>query len=206
MVSGCCCYQSYWCLCYSCWLGLVLILTLLSAHAGYLHLVSACCKNFSSCCNSWGLEQMVWALQWSVPTTLYLDDTVWLLSNCRYRSVWGGFLYTVVLGLPSSFGVNKKSKKGMEPSGLDSSLVNWIWWSMEFSCSKKTCFLSWLDDGKSFIYKPFPEIRGLWWWVYGFNFKILHVQISYNGTYWWAHGSSFLLFKVPALKGKVSAP
>ena len=43
---------------------------------------------------------------------------------------------TLVLRLSSSFGVIKMSKKGMEPSGLDSSLVNWMWWSMEFRCSK----------------------------------------------------------------------
>ena len=39
--------------------ALVLIFTLFNAHAGYLHLVSACFKCSSSCCNSSGLEQMV---------------------------------------------------------------------------------------------------------------------------------------------------
>ena len=61
--------------------------TLFSTHAGYLHLVSACFKCSSSCHNSLGLEQMVWTVWWSEPTILYLDDTAWLLSHCRYRSV-----------------------------------------------------------------------------------------------------------------------
>ena len=36
-------------------MALVLILTLLSAHAGNLHLASVC-KYFSYCCNTWGLK------------------------------------------------------------------------------------------------------------------------------------------------------
>ena len=60
---------------------LVFILALFSAHTGYLHLVSACFRCFSSCFNSSGLEQMVFALCCSEPTTLYLDETVWLLSH-----------------------------------------------------------------------------------------------------------------------------
>ena len=60
---------------------LVFILALLSDHAGYLHLVSTCSRCFSSCFNSSGLEQMVFALCCSKPTTLCLDKTVWLLSH-----------------------------------------------------------------------------------------------------------------------------
>ena len=42
------------------WAGfLVLIVILLKAHIGYLHLVSALCRWSSSCCSSWGFEQMV---------------------------------------------------------------------------------------------------------------------------------------------------
>ena len=60
---------------------LVFILALFRAHAGYLHLVSASSRCFSSCSNSSVLEQMVFALCCSEPTTLYLDETVWLLSH-----------------------------------------------------------------------------------------------------------------------------
>ena len=120
--------------------ALVLILTLFNTHAGYLHLVSVYFKCSSFCWNSSGLEQMVWALWWSEPTTLYLDDTIWLLSLCKYRSVCVHFLYTVVLRLPSSFGDIKMSKRGMEPSCLDSSLVDSMCRSMVFRCSKKLVF------------------------------------------------------------------
>ena len=59
---------------------LVFILALFMAHAGYLYCVSVCFR-CSSYFNSSGLEQMVLALCCSEPTTLYLDDTVWLLSH-----------------------------------------------------------------------------------------------------------------------------
>ena len=108
--------------------------------AGYFYLVSACFICFSSSCNNSGLEQMVLALWCSEPTTLYFDDTVWLLSPCKYRSVCVGFQYTVVLRLPSSFGITKMSKKGMVPSSLDSSLVNYICSSMLLRWSRKLVF------------------------------------------------------------------
>ena len=84
------------------WVWLLdLILILLRAHAGYLHFVRALCKWSSSCFNSWGFEQIVFALWCRVPIRLYLDGNVWWLSQCRYKSVCVGFLYTVVLRLPS---------------------------------------------------------------------------------------------------------
>ena len=60
---------------------LVFILALFIAHAGYLHLVSASSRCCSSSFNSSVLEQMVLVLCCSEPTTLYLDETVWLLSH-----------------------------------------------------------------------------------------------------------------------------
>ena len=119
------------------------IFALFKAHSGYPHLVSAWCKCFSSCCNSSGLEQMVLALWWRVPTTPYLDVIVWLLSHFRYWSVWVSFLYTVVFNVPSSLGVMRMSRKGMEPSDLDSSLVNCMCWSIELRCCRNS---SVLDD------------------------------------------------------------
>ena len=120
------------------WVWLLdLILMLLKAHAGYLHFVRALFRWSSSCFNSWGLEQMVFTLWYRVPITLNSDGNVWQLSYCRYRSVCMGFLYTVVLRLPSSFGITNILRKGMDPSSLCSSLVNWICWSMELMWSKK---------------------------------------------------------------------
>ena len=59
-----------------------------------------------------------------VPTTLYFDGIVWWLSHCKYKSVRVGFLYTDVLRLPSSLGVMRMSRKGMDLSLLVSSLEN----------------------------------------------------------------------------------
>ena len=115
-------------------------LSFVQAHVGYLHLVSACFRCSSSFLNSSGVEQMVFALCCSESTILYLDETVWLLSHWRYRSVCVGFLYTVVFRLPSSSGIIRISKKSMEPSSPASSLVNWMCSSMLFRCSRKLVF------------------------------------------------------------------
>ena len=48
---------------------------------------------------------MAFALWYRVPTTLYFDGIVQWISNCKYRSVCVGFLYTDVMRLPSSLGV-----------------------------------------------------------------------------------------------------
>ena len=114
------------------WAGAwVLIFTPLRACAGYLHFVRTFYRQSSSCCNSWGLGHIVLVLWCRVSTTLYFDDIVWWLSHCKYKSVWVGFLYTVVLRLLSCYSVTRISKKGMEPSVLESWLENWMLWSME---------------------------------------------------------------------------
>ena len=86
------------------------------------------------------LEQMVLALCCNEPSTLYFDATVWLLSHWRYRSVWVGFLYTVVFKFPSLSGVIRTSRKGIEPSSPASSLVNWMCSSMLFRCLRNSDF------------------------------------------------------------------
>ena len=48
-----------------------------------------------------------------------------------------GFLYTEVWRLPSSLGVIRISKKGVDPSVLISSVVNFILGMMEFKCYRK---------------------------------------------------------------------
>ena len=119
---------------------LVFIFALFIAHAGYLQLLSASCRCCSSTFNRSSLEQMVLALCCNEPTTLYFDATVWLLSNWRYRSVWVGFLYTVVFKFPSLSGVIRTSRKGIEPSSPASSLVNWMCSSMLFRCFRNSDF------------------------------------------------------------------
>ena len=54
--------------------------------------------------------------------------------------VLAGFLYTFVLKLPSKHGVTKVSKRGMDPSSLLSSIVNWIFSSMELIWLMKLSF------------------------------------------------------------------
>ena len=66
-----------------------------------------------------GVEQTVDTLWYRVPATLYLDRIVWWLSHCRYKSVWVVFLNTDVFRLPSSSGVTRMSRKGIDPSSLD---------------------------------------------------------------------------------------
>ena len=115
----------------------VFIFVLLIAHVGYLHLVSASSRWCSSDLNSSFSEQMVLALYCREPITLYFDETWWLLSHWSYKSVCVGFLYTIVFRFPSSSGIIRTSRKGMEPSMPAFSVVNCMCWSILFRCSRK---------------------------------------------------------------------
>ena len=103
---------------------LSLFSTLSKAQLGYLHLVRAFLRWSFSCLSSSGLLHTVWALWERVLMTLNLAERSWWLSHCSYLSVWVGFLYTVMDRLPSTSGFTMVSKKGMEPSSLLSSTVN----------------------------------------------------------------------------------
>ena len=116
----------------SCFVGaLILFFTLLRAQLGYLCSVRTFCRWFSSSSNSCWVEHTALALWCKVLTMLHFAAMEWCLSHCRYKSVWVGFLYTFVLKLPPEHGVTKVCKKGMDPSSLPSSIVNWIFSSME---------------------------------------------------------------------------
>ena len=114
------------------------------AQVGYLHLVRALKRCSSSSCNSWGVEQTVFALWNRVPATLYFDGIVWWLSHWRYKLVWVFFLNTDVFRLPSSSGVIRMSRKGIDPSSLTSSKVNLMLGCIEFRCSSKLSLLFFL--------------------------------------------------------------
>ena len=116
----------------------------LMANVGYLHFLQALYRWSSSFCNSCGLEHTVLALWYRVPATLYLDEMVWWLSHCKYRSVWVGFLNTDVLRLPSSSGVTKVSRNSMDPSSFTSSQVNLMFGWMELRCCRKLFLSSFL--------------------------------------------------------------
>ena len=55
--------------------------------------------------------------------------------------MWVGFQNTDILRLPSSLGVTKMSRNGIDPSSLTSSQVNLMFWWMELRCCRKL-FLS----------------------------------------------------------------
>ena len=98
-----------------------------------------CGRCYCLCNTSW-LEQVVLALWYNVPTTLYFDGIVWWLSNCKYKSVCLGFLSTEVWRASSSLGVIRIPKNGMVPSVME----NFMLGLMEFKCSRKlflSCFL-----------------------------------------------------------------
>ena len=141
-----------------------LIFTLCRAQVGYLHFLSAWKRCYSSLCNTSWFEQMVFALWYNVPTTLYFDGIVWWLSHCKYKSVCVGFQYTEVWRLPSSLGVITMSKKGMDPSVLVSSQVNFILGLMEFKYSWKLflcCFLMIVHAPSTNSYMVVPYDLGL---------------------------------------------
>ena len=81
---------------------------------------------FQTSSTSFGVEQMVCALCDRVLITLYLAAILWLLSHGRYRSVCVGFLDTSIVKVQSASGLMVVSRKGMEPSSLASSTVNWM--------------------------------------------------------------------------------
>ena len=74
--------------------------------------------------------------------TLNLAERLWWLSHCRYWSVWVGFLYTVMDRPPFSSCFTMVSKKGMEPSSLLSSTVNFMAGSTLLMCWRKPCLLT----------------------------------------------------------------
>ena len=120
---------------------LSLFSTLSKAHVGYLHWVSAFLRCSFSCLSNSGLLHTVLALWQRVLITLNLAERFWWLSHCRYWSVWVGFLYTVMDRPPSTSGFTMVSKKGMEPSSLLSSTVNFMAGSTLLMCWSLFCWL-----------------------------------------------------------------
>ena len=125
------------------WGEALIYFILFKAHLGYLHVVRTFCRCFcssSSCCL---VEHTSLALWNNVLMALYLADMAWWLSHCKYWLVWIGFLYTLVSKLLSACGVTRVSRKGIEPSALVFSAVNWIPSSMELIYVKNSSL--WTD-------------------------------------------------------------
>ena len=83
-------------------------------------------------CDVGYLSHCIW-LQWSD------DYPIAGTSQCVF-----GFLYTLVFKLPSPLMMTRVSKKGMEPSPLLASFVNWILSSMLFMSLKLSTFVFWM--------------------------------------------------------------
>ena len=137
-----------------------LVSTLSKVHVGYLHWVRAFPEVFLFL-----FEQLRIAAHSSGPVgkvliTLNLAKSLWWLSHCKYWSVWVGFLYTVMDRLPSTSGFTMVSKKGIDPSSLLSSTVNFMAGSRLLMCHRKSFLLTSLVHDKGVIYKPVPELGG----------------------------------------------
>ena len=117
---------------------LSLLSTLSKAHLGYLHWVRAFLRWSLSCWSNSGLLHTVLSLWERVLITLNLAERWWWLSHCKDWSVCMGFLYTVMDSVPSTTGLTMVSKKGMDPSYLLSSTVNF----MASMCWRKPCLLT----------------------------------------------------------------
>ena len=116
--------------------------TLYMAHLGYLQLLIAFLRWSISLWRSSSLLHTVFALWERILITLYLANQWWWLSHCRYWSVWESFLYTVIDNVLSVSGLARVSKKGMAPSCLVSSTVNFMAGSTLLMCSRKFCLFS----------------------------------------------------------------
>ena len=90
--------------------------------------------------SSWScVEVTTLALCASMLNTLCLAVMWWLLSQCRYWSVWVGFLYTKVLNVLFCCMVTRVSRDGSEPCCVGST-VNCMWGSWLLMC----CRSAWL--------------------------------------------------------------
>ena len=76
--------------------------------------------------------------------------------------MWVDLLYTDVLSLPSSFGVIRMSKKGMEPSppGIFTGKLNVRIYGIYMN--QEAASVGSFDDGESIIHICFSQRRGAW--------------------------------------------
>ena len=139
----------------------------------YLHFSSTSCRWFCSWCSSCWLEHSALAL--------------WLLSHCRYWSVWVCFLCTVVAKVPSGYGITSVSRNGIESSGLVSSTVNWICGSFKLM----NLSTSLLQADFCIIHIPFPQAWRVGRFAESLGLKTLQEVIGHYGAYIWPHSCPF---------------
>ena len=179
-----------------------LFFTLSKAHSRYLHWVRAFLRCSFSCLSNSGLLHTVLALWERVLITLNLAERLWWLSHCKYWSVWVGFLYTVMDRLPFSSGFTMVSKKGMEPSSLLSSTVNFMAGSTLLMCCRKSCLLTslWMTKVSS---TNLCQNLGGGMQCLGLFALSTPLKVCYYGTFQGAHGHTLNLFKELAFEGEI---
>ena len=92
--------------------------------------------------SSSGVELTALALWFSMFMMLYLAPKWWLLSQCKYCSVYLDFLYNIMDSVLLGSCVTEVTKNGVEPSGHMSSSVNLMNWSMLLICLRKIALCS----------------------------------------------------------------
>ena len=138
----------------SCWFLLLVLLLLvgwfwfvnlwyhwLRAQFGNWHACSAVLMCCSSCYSLSCEDETTLALWANVLNTLCFAVMWWLLSQCKYWSVWVGFLLTEVLKVLSCSMVTRVSKNGSEPCCVGST-VNWISGSWLLMCCRRAWLCS----------------------------------------------------------------
>ena len=115
------------------------------AHVGYLHFLMHWTDVVLL--HATKLDLSIW---WLLYGTRYQPHCIWMVyfGGCPIagiNQVWVGFLNTDGFKLPSSAGVIKLSRNGIDPSSFSSSQVNFILGWMKFRCvGSCSCFSSWL--------------------------------------------------------------
>ena len=102
------------------------------------------CRYPFSVLSSYGVQQVMCALCVKVLITLYFASVLWWLSQCRYLTVYTGFLYTLTDTVLSCSKVDQCVQKQQRP-------VNVIEESMELMCSRKLslCPVFWVTKVSS---------------------------------------------------------
>ena len=149
-----------------------LMLALVRAHSGYLHLLRALLRWSSFSFSRWLLEQTVLAVCFKVLITLNVADRWWWLFQYKHRSVCVGFLCSDVSRELSGCDITIVSRKGMDPSVLASSCKLDVW-VYTIDVLQETVHHCSIYDYKSVIHIPLPNSWRVLSCVDGLDLKIL---------------------------------
>ena len=185
------------------WLGLInFYCHWLRAQSGNRHCCNADIMWWSSL-TSWScVEETTLALCTNVLNTLCLAVMWWLLSQCRYWSVWVGFLYTEVLNVLSCCMVTRVSRNGSEPCCVDST-VNCMCGSWLLMCWRSAWLCSALLMTKV-SWTNLSQREGGGGGTKGFYFKLFHEDVGCEGADGGPHSCTLYLFIILSLEEEVS--